>query len=337
MNHINKSETFVEPETENRESGTMLFLRPFRQKVLVGIQYAHTKLRYTRAHRMNHLLRKVGLLLVAIGAFAFDGCSVFDPAEEIPSYVRIESMSLQINNAVIEGTGSQKITDAWVYIDGELIGGFEMPVNIPVLAEGTHQILVLAGIKQNGLSTTRAIYPKYRGWSSTITLTRGEIVTVNPVVQYYPVTNFMWMCDFDQAGTNINDNFGPWPGRLQEVTGSLAFEGESGYVTLTADTNEFYAQSSLAYSFDGAVDIYLELNYACNQNFVVGIYCVETAAYIPWVEVSGSTSWNKMYIRLNDAVLTQPPGGSYHVYVAMKKDAAVANPWLAIDELKLIN
>lgn len=286
---------------------------------------------------MKHILRTVGLLSVAIGAFAFDGCSVFDPAEEIPSYVRIESISLQINNSVTEGSGSHKITDAWVYVDGDLIGAFEMPVNIPVLAEGTHQILVLAGIKQNGLSSTRAIYPVYKGWSSTITLTRGEIITVSPVVEYYSATNFMWMCDFDQPGTNINDNFSPWPGRLQEVSGAQAFENESGYVYLNADTFEFYAQSSLAYSFQGAYDIYLEMNYSCNQNFVVGIYCVQTAAYIPWVEVSGSTSWNKIYIRLNDAVLTQPPGGSYHVYVAMKKDAAVANPWLAIDNLKLIN
>jgi hypothetical protein len=286
---------------------------------------------------MKHLLRTVGLLTVAIGAFAFDGCSVFDPAEEIPSYVRIDSISLQINNSNLEGSASHKITDAWVYIDGDLIGAFEMPVNIPVLAEGTHQILVLAGIKQNGLSSTRAIYPEYKGWSSSITLTRGEIVSVSPVVEYYAATNFMWMCDFDQPGTNINDNFGPWPGRMIEVSGAQAFENESGYVMLYSDTTEFYAQSSLSYQFNGAYDIYLEMNYSCNQNFVVGIYCVQTAAYIPWVEISASTSWNKIYIRLNDAVLTQPPGGSYHVYVAMKKDAAVANPWLAIDNLKLIN
>lgn len=275
--------------------------------------------------------------MVAIGAFAFDGCSVFDPAEEVPSYVRINSIALQINNSVIEGTGSQKITDAWVYVDGELIGGFEMPVSIPILKEGTHELLVLAGVKQNGLASTRAIYPYYKGWSSTITLTRGQVVEVAPVVQYYPSTNFLWMCDFDGAGTNIDDNFGAWPGRLQEITGSMAFEAESGYVTLNADTTEFYAQSSSAYSFNGSYDVYLEMNYACNQGFSVGLYNTTNGEYIPWVEIGESTSWNKIYIRLNDALLTQPPGGTYHVYVAMKKADGVSNPWLAIDEFKLIN
>jgi hypothetical protein len=274
---------------------------------------------------------------VAIGAFAFGGCSVLDPAEEIPSYLRINSISLQINNSVIEGTSSHKITDAWVYVDGQLIGGFEMPVNIPVLEEGAHTVLVLAGVKQNGLSSTRAIYPYYRGWSSTVTFTRGQIVEVAPVVEYYPSTSFLWMCDFDGSGTNINDQFGPWPGRLQEITGPNAFEQESGFVTLTSDTTEFYAQSSIPYTFDGSYDIYLEMNYACNQAFIVGLYNATNGAYIPWCEVGGSASWNKIYIRLNDAVLTQQPGGIYHVYIAMKKDETVANPWLSIDELKLIN
>lgn len=286
---------------------------------------------------MKHLLRIAGPLLVAVAAFAFDGCSVFDPAEDIPSYVRINSISLQINNSVIEGTGSSKITDAWVYVDGQLIGAFEMPVSIPILAEGTHSILVLAGIKQNGSSTMRAIYPEYKGWQSTITLIRGQVLTVNPVVEYYAGTNFMWMCDFDDVGTNINSNFGPWPGRLQVITGAAAFENKSGYVFLNQDTTDFYAQSSQAYTFNGSYDIYLEMNYACNQSFVVGIYNANTGEYVPWCDVGESTSWNKIYIRLNDAVLTQAPGGQYHIYVAMKKSSGVAVPWLSIDELKLIN
>ncbi len=317
-------------EFQNPESQNLLFLRPLAQ-------YASNIKRYTRARLMKHILRKVGLYLLAIGAFGFGGCTVFDPAEEIPSYVRINSIALQINNNLIEGTGSHKITDAWVYVDGQLIGGFEMPVSIPILAEGTHEILVLAGIKQNGLSTTRAIYPNYRGWTSTVTLTRGQVLNVSPVVEYYPVTNFMWMCDFDGAGTNINDQFGPWPGRLQEISGAGAFELESGYVTLDSDTTEFYAQSSQSYVFNGSYDVYLEMNYSCNQPFVVGIYNTTNGIYIPWCEVQTSTAWNKIYIRLNDALLTQSPGGIYHVYIAMKKSADVANPWLAIDNLKLIN
>lgn len=283
---------------------------------------------------MKHVLRLVGSVLVAIGAFAFGGCSVFDPAEEIPSYLRINSIGLTINNSSVEGTASHKITDAWVYVDGQLIGGFEMPVNIPVLAEGPHQVLVLAGIKQNGQSSTRAIYPYYKGWESTVTFTRGQSVVVSPVVEYYPTTNFMWMCDFDGAGTTITELS---QNRMTVISGASAFEGESAYVTLNADTNEFYAHSSFPMAFNGSYDVYLELNYKCNQNFVIGLYNATNGNFIPWCDVSESQSWNKIYIRLNDAILTQQPGGNYHVYIAMKKSSSVANPWLAFDEIKLIN
>lgn len=286
---------------------------------------------------MKHVLRLFRPLSVLVIALSITGCQILDPAEEIPSYVRINSISLTTGGN--EGTSSHKITDAWIYIDGDLIGGFEMPCNVPILAEGTHTILVLAGIKQNGLSSTRAIYPFYRGWSSTITLTRGQSITVAPTVTYYPSTNFMWMCDFDQPGTNIDDSQAggaTWGGLLHEDTLG-AFEGESGFAKLNADTNLFFARSSNPYSFNNARDVYLELNYKCNQNFAVGIYNTVTAEYVPWVDVSASLAWNKIYIRLNDAILTQQPNGIYHVYVAMKKSADVANPYIYLDNFKLIN
>ncbi len=281
-----------------------------------------------------HLFRPI---LVAVIAFSIAGCKILDPEEDIPSYVRISSISL--TTTTLEGTSSHRITDAWVYIDGKLIGGFEMPCNIPILAEGTHTILVLAGIKQNGLSTTRAIYPFYKGWESTITLTRGQILSLSPAVTYYPATNFLWICDFDQAGTNFDDtpsSGATFAGLVQEVT-TGAFEGESAYITLDEDTNLFFARCSDPYIINNARDVYLEMNYKSNQNFTVGIFNVVTSEYIAWVEVNFTYEWNKIYIRLNDAILTQPPGGIYHVYIAMKKSTVVSNPWLYLDNLKLIN
>ncbi len=287
---------------------------------------------------MKHVLLITRPLLVAAFAFCMSGCKIFDPAEEIPSYVKITSISLTTSGN--EGTNSHKITDAWIYVDGELIGGFELPCTVPILKEGTHTILVRAGIMQNGLSSTRAIYPFYKGWESTIVLTRGQILTLSPAVTYFPVTNFLWMCDFDQAGTNIDDSpsaGATWDNLLQEVGAPESFELQSGFAELNSDTNLFFARNSVSVVFNNTYDIYLELNYKCNQNFVVGIYNTVTAEYIPWVEVQFTYSWNKIYIRLNDAVLTQPPNGIYHVYVAMKKSDVVSNPYLYIDNFKLIN
>ena len=65
----------------------------------------------------------------------------------IPSYVSINSIALSSD-------ATDNITDAWVYIDDNLQGVYELPANFPVLAEGKHSLRVRAGIKDNGIAGT---------------------------------------------------------------------------------------------------------------------------------------------------------------------------------------
>ena len=53
------------------------------------------------------------------------------------------------------------ITDAWVTMDGINLGVFELPAQIPILDEGEHNFRISPGIKENGMSATRMIYPFY--------------------------------------------------------------------------------------------------------------------------------------------------------------------------------
>lgn len=285
---------------------------------------------------MKHVLR-FSLAAALLGILPFAGCRIIDPAEDIPSYIRVNDIRLTITDTITQGSGSENITDAWIYVDGNLIGAFELPCTIPVLEEGTHDVLIKAGIRQNGLESTRAIYPFYKGWEEQVTFSRGQIVSVSPVVTYFPIVNFLWNCTFDAQGTNIDDVTGAtWPNLLRDtLLGGM--EGKCGFVQLNADTNLFYCQSSNALVIDNGFDLYLELNYKCNQPFVVGIKNATNQETIPWIQVMPESDWNKIYIRLNDAITASPGGSAYYVYIAMKKDDNVANPQLYIDNIKLLN
>lgn len=285
---------------------------------------------------MKHVLR-FSLAAALLGILPFAGCRIIDPAEDIPSYIRVNDIRLTITDTITQGSGSENITDAWIYVDGNLIGAFELPCTIPVLEEGTHEVLIKAGIRQNGLESTRAIYPFYKGWEEQVTFTRGQIVTVSPVITYFPIVNFLWNCNFDAVGTNIDDVTGAtWPNLLRDtLLGGI--EGKCGFVELNADTNLFYCQSFEDFVIDNGFDVYLELNYKCNQPFVVGIKNATNQETIPWIQVMPESDWNKIYIRLNDAITASPGGSSYYVYIAMKKDDDVANPQLYIDNIKLLN
>lgn len=276
--------------------------------------------------------------VAALCVIVICGCRIIDPAEEIPSYVQVNTVSL--TTTASEGSNSHAITDAWIYIDGELIGGFEIPCKVPVLEEGGHTILILPGVKQNGLSSTRAIYPFYKGWESSINLTRGEISTVSPVFTYFPGISFDWICDFSNVGINFNGTgHTPFPGVYSIQTSSEAFEGSSARIQLTETENYFLGTSSDSFILDQGREIYLECNYKCDQPFTVGLRnCdVPNGSIIPWLVIAPSGEWNKIYIRLNDALIGFPAGAHYSISFQMSNPSGVNNSTFWLDNLKLIN
>ena len=55
-------------------------------------------------------------------------CQLIDQPEEIPSFIHINDFFYSVNNSN-QGTNSEKIIDAWIYINGNLEGVYEMPAN----------------------------------------------------------------------------------------------------------------------------------------------------------------------------------------------------------------
>jgi hypothetical protein len=87
--------------------------------------------------------------ILIIGAF---GCNAINPAEKVPTYIQIDSVQVLNMVPAKHGSVSHKITDVWVYYNLQLLGAFELPAKIPVLADGKGQLQVVAGIWDNGLS-----------------------------------------------------------------------------------------------------------------------------------------------------------------------------------------
>ena len=96
--------------------------------------------------------RIIGLLLITSIISCKKG-----GVNEIPSYMTIENITLDQNS-------THNITDAWVYIDDNLQGVYELPANFPLLAQGKHKLRVKAGIKDNGIAGTRIPYPFYSSY-----------------------------------------------------------------------------------------------------------------------------------------------------------------------------
>lgn len=285
-------------------------------------------------------IRSISVLLIIAGTVVLlsPSCKVIDPAEEIPAYIQINAVTLSTSGN--EGSASHRITDVWIYIDGALIGAFELPCRVPVLNEGNHSIMVRAGVKQNGMSSLRAIYPFYKAWESSVQLTRGVPVEVSPAFTYVPGTDFIWMEDFESVGTALDDvSHNYFPGLLTVDNSTNAFESNSGHIVLTETESMCRIQSADSFYLDPSHEMYLEMNYKCDQPIIMGLSYHNGVApiHLEWMEISPSAEWNKIYIRLNDALIGQLLNRTYHVYFRMSKPGQVSEAHFWLDNLKWIN
>ncbi|HOV12628.1 MAG TPA: hypothetical protein PLL90_12785, partial [Bacteroidales bacterium] len=89
------------------------------------------------------------IFMAVVGCVMLFFNSACKKTDLVPSYIHIDKIDLNTTYE-FDGSNSCKITDAWVYIDGDLQGIYELPATFPVLANGQHTIMVRAGIKLNG-------------------------------------------------------------------------------------------------------------------------------------------------------------------------------------------
>ena len=266
----------------------------------------------------------------------FVSCEVLDPKEQIPSYIHIDKISLTTDYAT-QGTTASKFTDAWVYIDDQPLGTYELPATFPVLQEGRHDIKIRGGIKVNGISATRAQYVLCNFNSQNIDLQINNTVNVIPSVTYFPAIKFEWLEDFENIGVSLTKG-STSDTSLLTTNSSEAFEGQkSGAVYLDASHTFFEAVSSVGYNLPVAKDVFLELNYKCNNEFHIGVYA--SGSTLPYTTIyvnSTNNTWNKIYINMINEVTTAHTA-PFFIFISMQKDPGVDLPVLYLDNIKLIH
>ncbi|MCC7302913.1 MAG: hypothetical protein IT233_09735 [Bacteroidia bacterium] len=262
------------------------------------------------------------------------GCSLFDKDEPVPAYISIPAIQLTTDYPN-QGSSSHKIVDAWVYVDNNPVGTFELPAKFPVIAtDGTHKITIYAGIKMNGISTLRIKYPFYDEYTGDHVLTAGQVTTITPTVAYTSSSTFPWREDFESAGHTFIDTF--TIARLTQVT-DVVFEGnKSGHVHLNTDTFACELRSAPLLTVPaGGRAVFLELNYKCSHSFNVGIVNSNLEHLISLV-VNKSENWNKIYINLTGEINYPPATTNPKIYLTMMKPSNISTADFWFDNVKLV-
>ena len=288
-------------------------------------------IKYSSMTRNSIFSVMLGLFFLAMTATS---CNKFEGSQTVPSYIHIESIEVDsLTDYFVYGATSHKITDAWVYVDDNPLGCFELPATFPVLKKGPHKVAVYGGIKVNGISASRDRYPFYmpRVYQN-LNLVEDSIVNLSPSLSYYPIgegVNVAWMEDFENTNSLL-----PYAG---SDTSMIRFTGEgawhsansffSGKVELPPDTMDFTVVTADEFDFyKGTNGVYclLEMDYNCNDTFFVGVqyfnnYQLES---MPLVKVTPTDKqhdrpqrWNKIYINIGPMMNNNVNSNYFKVYL----------------------
>ncbi|MFT5801416.1 MAG: hypothetical protein ACI956_001224, partial [Nonlabens sp.] len=213
-------------------------------------------------------MKQLSLLLAVL---LLSSCDVINPGEDEPTYLTIESMDLQATTS--EGGNTHNIEDAWVYVNSQLVGIYEMPATFPVLDRGEQVIEVFGGIKRNGRSDLPEAYPFYERDSITIDLDEGATLEISPTVTYRDDAIFILVEQFDDETTLMSfDADKIAVTGMEIITGAESLDGSSGIIRVDTANNFFDIGSVVLEDLPTTANpFYAEMDFKSDLQMNVGL------------------------------------------------------------------
>jgi hypothetical protein len=280
------------------------------------------------------------LFLFLTVAFAMASCEEDRLEPGVPAFIKIEHIDLETNYQ-LQGTNSHKITDVWVYADDQSVGVFELPAVVPVLKNGNAKLRLEAGIKLNGITTTRSNSPFFEPVIlDPFNFIPDSIVLINPTVTYRPTTEFVWLEDFEGSTISIDTVNLLSSVNIEKTEMGSAFEGNySGVINLTSENNTFEAASFEAFVLPtGGRPVFLELNYKNDYNFSVGIFAQSSGEIIKKeiIFLVPQENWNKIYINLTDKLSDSPNATDFKIFFRTVLSEQHESAEIYLDNIKVM-
>ncbi len=285
-------------------------------------------------HRLLHILT------VLITAFVICTSCVKNDEESIPSYISVDTSYL-VSQSGFSGSPSHRISDVWLYVDEQLIGAYETPVDIPVLADGPVDIRMKAGIMVNGISDSRTAYEFYKPFETSLTLVRDSVIILNPQYTYKDNVTFKWIEDFEDFQSSFSRQ------RTSDTTMNITtdvsevFEGNAS-AKIVLDTNagvdffEFVSDTNYILPQDGS-SVVLEMNYKTESVLTVGIFAYEPFAnQVSILNLNPTDEWKKVYVYLTTAITTYLNADYYTIFIGGYPDEGQEESVILIDNIKLL-
>lgn len=267
----------------------------------------------------------------------FGSCNLLGGEELQPAFLYIDEFVVT-SDASTEGEATQKIEDAWVYVNGILLGVFEVPVTIPILDTGDVTINIFTGVKENGFSGVGNIYPFYEGFEADLNLVPFETDSVFPTTSYFPDLTFIFLERFE-LGNAFSELSGSDTGLVIITDPSLVLEGVRSAAAILEGDNEILKVGTGPMLFPPVGQtVWAEIDYRSNTEFQIWINGNYTGG-IPistyMLSISPRETWNKIYLNLGPKV-QELQAETYNLEFRADKTDSLETGWIYLDNIKII-
>lgn len=281
------------------------------------------------------------LYIFVLLSFGLSSCVKNNPA---PIWLDISKWTLNSNpnSGMNPGQLTQNFTDVWVYIDGSVVGVFELPCKVPVLVSGSCKVTLYPTVRNNGISATKKIYPFVEPYEKTMDLVAGETYTINPTTRYFSETKF-WVEDFENSTIKLTPDPMSNSSLLVENNSTIGPWGYYGHIALTSADSLWVALSTdIMYLPKSGAEVYLEVNYKNTNSILTGIisYINGSGSDNPNISMNSQSSdvtWKKIYIDLKDIVSNTPSATYYRPYFRTLLDSGLSSSDVYIDNIKVVH
>lgn len=282
------------------------------------------------------------ILLFISAAIAFTGCKVFNDPVIVPGYIYIPSYSFETLPDGSQGDSVTKITEAWIYSNGNIEGAFAYPVLIPIQKNGPVEIGVEPGVIRNGQSADRIPYVFAQREYFNLDLKPGETDTIIPVFNYNPKCKFLMVEDFDNSsGIRIRKNRSYPTDTIMKFSGTDArTPGKlSGKILLSDSTDYFELVTIDNFTLAPGDRVFLEMDYNSDIMLRIGFYATpigQNTRPIPMLYTNATAGWNRIYIDLSEEIGVLPAGTVYQPFISVMKEVGSPSPKILLDNIKII-
>jgi hypothetical protein len=267
-------------------------------------------------------------------------CEKFTGSQHIPAYITIDSCGLTTNLST-QGSASASIVDAWVYVDDQQIGVFQLPARIPVLMEGIHAVSILPGIKVNGIAATRMSYPFFTPYEADIQLRELDTAALGVLqTTYLPTTDFLMIEAFEGIYIALDTTPRSSVAIVLTSPGSpMTIEGNhSGLIALDTAATLFECVNDRDFIIPFA-PVFLEMNFWADNAFQVGVFLYGTTLIqqVPILNLNHTDGiWKKIYVDLTSTLNAFPGMQKFRIFFLARKETQLIQGQIILDNLKII-